>query len=326
MTRRDRLNAKMDRRREWAGKADARSEAAAQKAGALAERIPPGQPVLVGHHSERRHRRDAERIRAGFTRAHEEHQKAEHHRQRADGLERALDRSVFSDDVDAVAQLEARIAERTARLERRTAINKAFKKAPGEDRAAKLAALVSAGQVTPEEAANITRTFQLAHWETKPYPAYSISNLRADIARNAKRLKEVKARQQRIEAAESSPEGVQVVDLGNGYSRVTFAEKPAREVLEALRTAGYRWRQGSWTGPSASLPADVCPDAVVSAVAAPATMARVDGQEMRACTCSTPQPRFSPAELAGVLPGQGRAPPAQICDGCFRIIAAESTS
>lgn len=254
MTRRDRLEAKMTRRREWAEKADARSEAAAQKASAIAERIPLGQPILVGHHSERHARRDAERIRGGFQRAHEAHKLAEHHRQRADGLERALNRSVFSDDVDAVAQLEARIAERTAQLERRKAINKAFKKASGADKTAKLAALESAETVTREEAAGIARFFYLADWASVPFPPYAISNLRANIARDVKRLEEVKGRQQRTEAAESSPGGVQIVDLGNGYSRVTFAEKPAPDVLDALWAAGYRWGQGSWTGPSTSLP------------------------------------------------------------------------
>lgn len=254
MTRRDRLNAKIDRRREWAGKADSRSAAAAQKASAIADRIPFGQPILVGHHSERHARRDAERIRYGFDRACEAATLAEHHRQRAEGLERALDRSIFSDDVDAVAQLEARIAERTARLERMKAINKAFRAAEGENAAAKLTALVRAGRATEDEAGDAVKLFSLCPWEKAPFPPYSINNLRADITRNQKRLEEVKARQQRTEAADSSPNGVTVDDLGNGYARVTFAEKPARDVLDALRAAGYRWGQGSWTGPIASLP------------------------------------------------------------------------
>ncbi|WP_415563994.1 DUF3560 domain-containing protein, partial [Escherichia coli] len=34
----------------------------------LAAMIPPGQPILVGHHSERRARRDAQRIENGMKR------------------------------------------------------------------------------------------------------------------------------------------------------------------------------------------------------------------------------------------------------------------
>lgn len=52
---------------------------------ALLERIPPGQPVLVGHHSEARHRRDLERMDALLKRV------AEWER-RADALEAAARR------------------------------------------------------------------------------------------------------------------------------------------------------------------------------------------------------------------------------------------
>jgi Domain of unknown function (DUF3560) len=45
------------------------AERAEEHASTLANGIPLGQPILVGHHSERRARRDAERIRDGFAKA-----------------------------------------------------------------------------------------------------------------------------------------------------------------------------------------------------------------------------------------------------------------
>jgi len=48
--------------------------------------IPLGQPILVGHHSERRARRDAERIDNGIRRMVEEHELADHHRAVAAGI------------------------------------------------------------------------------------------------------------------------------------------------------------------------------------------------------------------------------------------------
>jgi len=41
------------------------------------------------------------------------------------------------------------------------------------------------------------------------------------------------------------------------WCRVTFAEKPAREILDALRAADYRWGAGSWTGRADALPPSV---------------------------------------------------------------------
>ncbi|MGH7327645.1 MAG: DUF3560 domain-containing protein, partial [Polyangiaceae bacterium] len=45
--------------------------AASTAARERADRIPFGQPILIGHHSEKRHRRDLERIHRGHERAFE---------------------------------------------------------------------------------------------------------------------------------------------------------------------------------------------------------------------------------------------------------------
>jgi hypothetical protein len=44
--------------------------------------IPPGQPILVGHHSEGRHRRDLARVDRYFQKAGEEDEAAAYHEQR----------------------------------------------------------------------------------------------------------------------------------------------------------------------------------------------------------------------------------------------------
>ncbi len=49
----------------------------------LAAMIPPGQPILVGHHSERRARRDAQRIENGMKRAVMLFERAEYWEERA---------------------------------------------------------------------------------------------------------------------------------------------------------------------------------------------------------------------------------------------------
>lgn len=101
MTRRERLEARLDRRREWAVKVEHRATAAFEGVHRIADNIPLGQPILVGHHSERRHRRDIDRINAGMSRGVEEQNLAERHDSKAGGIERALDSSIFSDDSDA---------------------------------------------------------------------------------------------------------------------------------------------------------------------------------------------------------------------------------
>jgi len=52
---------------------------------AVADAIPPGQPILVGHHSERRARKDAEKIESGMRKAVRMWQTAEYWKDRAAG-------------------------------------------------------------------------------------------------------------------------------------------------------------------------------------------------------------------------------------------------
>jgi hypothetical protein len=84
----DNSDARVDRFVLLAQKAGKRAQAEQEKVHAIADMIPFGQPILVGHHSERRARRDAERIDNGMRRSVEETKKAQYWEERADGAAR----------------------------------------------------------------------------------------------------------------------------------------------------------------------------------------------------------------------------------------------
>lgn len=191
MTRRERMESRAERRAEWAAKADARAEAAFGAAKSLADQIPFGQPILVGHHSQRKAERDADRIHNRMRRGVEAMDLAAHHRSTAAHIESALERSIFSDDRDAVEQLEARIAEREAECAHRVAVNKAWAKLTS-DIGARIAALVEGGTIDADEALKIARLFQLCPWEKKPWPSYALSNAHASIRRDRERLAQIR--------------------------------------------------------------------------------------------------------------------------------------
>lgn len=245
-TRRERLEAKLEKRGEWEDKARARSSAAFGRASAISSQIPFGQPILVGHHSERKARRDAERIHAGMDKGVEEHRLAEHHASKARGLEVQLDRTIFDDDPDAIERLEARIKAREESAAQCAAVNKAWRKGGAE---------AVRAQFGEKLAATVESTMKMAPWLKTPL---SNTNVRAAIRGDKERIEQIKIKQARAAAAEAAPAGVLVEPLGSAssdeYVRVTFPEKPAREVLDALRAAGYRWGQGSWVGKRAALP------------------------------------------------------------------------
>jgi hypothetical protein len=257
VTRRERLERKAERRAEWAGKARTRSEQRFGAARQLADAIPLGQPILVGHHSEGRARRDQARIQSNMTRGVEEMKLAEHHEQRAAGLEDALARSMFSDDHDAAAALLHRLAERETEVERCVELNRAIRKAV---KAGLPQGWLAATGATLDEQRAIARNAEFSHDHSPVFPAYHMSNLRNRIRADRERLKDVQTRAERAAAADDAPGGVSIErGLTGGYCRVTFADVPARTLRDELKAAGFWFARGSWTGIEAQLPQSVGP-------------------------------------------------------------------
>lgn len=184
MTYRERRLAKADRLRGWSGKQAAKSDAAFSTARQVADGIPLGQPILVGHHSERRHRRDIERIDNRMRAGVEHHQKAVEMSNRADEIERQADRAIYSDDPDAVEQLKKKLAGLEQERDDRKTANAAYRKA----HRAELAAM------TPYQRS-----------QAVPFPSYSLSNLSNTITRTKMRIDELSGRgQQRPLITETS--------------------------------------------------------------------------------------------------------------------------
>lgn len=261
MTRRERLERKVEKRREWAEKAEQRSAQRFEAARVVADGIPLGQPILVGHHSEKRHRRDIARIDSNMGKGVEEQKLAQHHEGKAAGLEHQLDTSIYSDDPDAVEQLTAKAEALEAEADRMAAANKAFRKLKAGDHATRLAEMVRSGVLTQAQAVEVAHTWRLCPYHAGTlYPSYSMSYARANARRCRERIKTIEARARKQAEADAAPGGVVVKRLppceysGRVYAVVTFAEKPAREILAALKAAGYYWGNGSWTGDAAKLP------------------------------------------------------------------------
>ena len=86
--RKEKLLTRAEKREEWAGSAKKRSDIAFEKERAISEHIPFGQPILVGHHSEKHARKDAEKIWKNAMKGFEEMEKSEEHLSKAENLRR----------------------------------------------------------------------------------------------------------------------------------------------------------------------------------------------------------------------------------------------
>ena len=168
-TRRERWEARADRREDWAGGRASKASTAflGARTGEEHTGIPMGQPILAGHHSERRHRRAIEKTDASMRRGMEHSAKAKQHQSAADTIRSRLKSSIFSDDATAADDLEARalINEKAADFEGE--IQKVWKRATKRDGstdevvAAGLAAIAAIPGMTAARLGNARNTIRM---------------------------------------------------------------------------------------------------------------------------------------------------------------------
>lgn len=177
-TTRERLENRAERRGEWAEIREQKRDAAWAESRRVADLIPIGQPILAGHHSENRHRKDIKRIDMKGLEGLEHHLMVERHDQAANTINRQLRESIFVDDEDAVEQLQARISLREARRNRIKAIN-AYARKHGT---------TEGFDLTREEIEDLKRSAKGGHDPNRGYPAYALSGLGGKIRRDKRRL------------------------------------------------------------------------------------------------------------------------------------------
>ena len=232
-TRRERMEARLFKRLQWAETRTAKAESA------------------VKTDSEKRDRNYRGRIDGKFRKAAEHGEMAKEHRSKADGIEAQLDGSIFSDDENAVEALRAKIATLEAQQAEGKRANSLYKKGGAK-------ALAEAGIIanTPEAIASyeagIAGNFS---WDKRPVASYTLKNRNATIRQARLRIAQIEKQQARTAKADASG-GVLIEGTGD-YVRVTFAEKPERSTIEALKAADFSWGGGSWTGRRDALPACV---------------------------------------------------------------------
>lgn len=105
----ERKQARIDRYRERAEKARQRSGQLSHESISMLEHIPPGQPILVGHHSERGHRKLLERSDRKMEQSIAASEKADYYERKARAAENNT--AISSDDPAALEKLRAKLAQ-----------------------------------------------------------------------------------------------------------------------------------------------------------------------------------------------------------------------
>jgi hypothetical protein len=234
--------ARIERMRDRARKLDAISDANGMDI--FNERnsgIPLGQPILVGHHSERRHRRHLERLEARLAKGMEAGQKARSLEQQADAAE--ANRAIDSDNPNAKALLLAKLARLEDDRERFKAMNRLVRKHKTQE------ALAKAIKETYPKTSNYQK---LANSLLTPdfcgrvgVAPYILTNLGAEIRRLKIRISNQDVI---VQGFESFTVNDCIVELFNGQLQVEFPYKPNSETRNLLKRSPLALKWSSYSG------------------------------------------------------------------------------
>lgn len=194
--------------------ANVRAEANAKfEAGTKAlEAIPFGQPILIGHHSERSDRAYRGRAVSKIDKSFELFNKADQLESRADGIGTG---GISSDDPDAISKLDEKLLK-----------------------AEEAHALMVERNLEARE-----------NGQEKPYRSFELTNSRARINSITKRIEQFQRSRQSAPMQPKEGNGWKMYeDEDDNRIVIKFTERPAPDVCKSLRSYGFLWSpsRGAW--------------------------------------------------------------------------------
>lgn len=197
--------------------------------------IPLGQPILVGHYSEKADRNYRERANNKITKGYATLNEAKRLEQRVQAA--GQNKAIFLDDPDATEKLETKIARLEARQKRMKAANKLVR---ANDRDG----LRDMGfsEVV------IQQLFEPDFMGRIGFANYLLTNNNANIRRLKKRLTTI-AQYVNDETTEKAIGNVRIVDNADeNRLQIFFPNKPIDAVRSMLKSYGFRWTPslGCW--------------------------------------------------------------------------------
>lgn len=227
--RRERLEERAERLRR---EGDARVNSGMERLRA----IPFGQPILVGHHSEKRDRNYRAKAVRSVDKGMELRQAAGEMAARAASVGLG---GISSDDPEAVQKLKEELAPLKAKQERMALANKLVRK---QDRVALIA------QGFPEKVVDLWLLTPSWGGKFRAYEPYELSNNSANIRRIEQRIEHLGRQATRV-STERTVGAVTIIENTEiNRLQFKFPGKPSAAVRAVLKGRGFRWSpsEGAW--------------------------------------------------------------------------------
>lgn len=205
----EKRNAKLERYEELADKNKQKAQAEYEYGNKLADMIPMGQPILIGHHSEGKHRRHLEKIHNSMNKTIELKEKSEYYENKVDNI--LNPRGISSDDPEAIIKLNAEIAE----LEKTRTYLKT----------------------------NYVFKSNVKDWEegSEHYRKLELESVTRKIRDKKKRIEQLRALN-KIPSEDKTINGITLsIDKADNRVKLFFPSIPSEETRTKLKSSGFHW-------------------------------------------------------------------------------------
>jgi len=237
-TRKEKREARIERFRNLSANAAKQSSAAFEQSSRMASVIPFGQPILVGHHSERGDRNYRAKIHAKMDKACELSHKSDYYAEKAAAAE--SNNAIYLEDEDSIE----RLTEKVEKLQKLQDAMKATNKILLNKKISQIQKVEMLQELGYSESAAI-KVFEPDCWGGIGFASYQLTNNNArlktakDRLAKAIRLKETETKEYHIGQ-------VKVVEnTDENRLQLFFDGKPSDQIRAKLKSSAFRWTPSS---------------------------------------------------------------------------------
>lgn len=234
MNREEKRQRRIEAFKARAEKARNESTAAYNRSNSYVAGIPAGQPILVGHYSEKRHRNALDKSWNALGQSVKLGEKADYYEQKAVAAENNT--NIYLEDDDSVQRLEEKIKDLKESQEKMKAINKVCKskKLTSEQKKERLQKEFSLKEKTIE-------SLLTEDYRGLGYPSYMLTNNNANIKQAEKQLQKA-IFLKNTESKEYEINGITIKEnTDDNRVQIFFEGKPDEETRKTLKRSGFRW-------------------------------------------------------------------------------------
>lgn len=232
---------KLERYQELAERKTNEGNALMDRAHKMAEIIPLGQPILIGHYSEKRDRHYRDRIGNTWEKGSETLKTAEHYERKVQAIE--SNRAISSDAPDAIERLREKLQSLKDSHAVMISANKILKskKFTNDQKIQEMVKLglsegEARGHFVPDYAGRIG------------YPNYAITNSGANIRNVEKRIEKLEKEKTCVSTVQTIGNITITDSIEDNRIMIEFPGVPDESIRARLKSDGFRWSpsSGAW--------------------------------------------------------------------------------